>query len=99
MDDEARRRTAIGRAYYASFLLARDMLHLTLGTPQVHQKVVEALHQTSHATANKMHTLRRMRNQSDYNTNINIHHDDVDEALELAKTIIESVTPSPGQET
>ncbi len=41
-DSEARIRTSIGRAYYASFLIVRDALSVGEKTPQVHRKVAWA---------------------------------------------------------
>jgi len=72
--DQAKVRTAIGRAYYAAFLVAREKLSI-LGaiTPkrnwEDHGLVVDALGGEGSDLGSKMHFLRRKRNQADYNLN------------------------------
>ena len=72
--DQARVRTAIGRAYYAAFLVAREKLsdlgRITLRHNwQDHRLVVDALGGETSDLGGKMHHLRRKRNQADYNLN------------------------------
>ena len=72
--DQARVRTAIGRAYYAAFLVAREKLS-DLGkiTPkrnwEDHRLLVDALGTEGGDLGSRMHYLRRKRNQADYNLN------------------------------
>jgi hypothetical protein len=72
--DQARVRTAIGRSYYAAFLVAREKL-LDLGdrSPtgglQDHRLVVDALGGEISDLGNKMYRLRLRRNRADYNLN------------------------------
>ena len=88
--DEASARTSVGRAYYASFLIAREKLDLSgLRIPEVHQRVIEELHIRNHLIANNLHQLRRMRNNSDYNLHTCINASDARRALMLAERILE----------
>lgn len=72
--NQAKVRTAIGRAYYAAFLIARQGL-LRPGTPspnrgvQDHRLVVEALGGQQSELGGKMYRLRLKRNAADYNLN------------------------------
>jgi uncharacterized protein (UPF0332 family) len=80
-------RTSISRSYYASFLIARDKLGLELRIPMVHQKVIQNLYEKNPITANNLHSLRRLRNLSDYDTKITLQTTDAEEALKLADFI------------
>lgn len=65
--DEATLRTAIGRAYYALFLVARDKTRVK-STRAVHTEVVSAVkkRQGYRATADQLDALRRLRVITDY---------------------------------
>ena len=65
--DEAALRTAIGRAYYALFLMARDKTGVT-STRAVHMEVIRAVRKRpgARATADQLDTLRRLRVIADY---------------------------------
>lgn len=64
---EAELRTAVGRAYYALFLLARDKLAVS-GGPNVHQRVITQLRGRPgyRAAADQLDALRRLRVVADY---------------------------------
>lgn len=75
-DGEARLRSAISRAYYAAFMVARNYLrdrenHSIPETADVHRYVIEQFEQSSDpvrkAIGIKLKQLRRDRNQADYN--------------------------------
>lgn len=87
--DEANVRTSISRSYYGSFLLAREKLGVKLRIPEVHQKVIQNLYGKNPVVANNLHSLRRLRNLSDYDTKITLQTTDAKRALKLA-TIITS---------
>lgn len=70
--DEASRRTSIGRAYYSAFLSARDKFKIVSKIPEVHREVTNKLYSIDIICGNKLHKLRRARNQSDYDMNIGI---------------------------
>ena len=91
-DGEARIRTAMGRAYYASFLIARGAVGINEKTPDVHRRVVSALYQRNPVIANKLHLLRRQRNFADYDTRITLSIDDAKSAIMLAEAVINEVS-------
>ncbi len=87
-------RTAIGRAYYASFLIARGAVDVTITekTPEVHRRVVSALYRRNPVIANKLHLLRRQRNFADYDMGITLRVNDAKSAILLAETVIAGVS-------
>ncbi len=89
---EARARTSVGRAYYASFLCARGTAGLTgLKTPDVHRKVVRFLYAREPLAANLLHLLRRQRNHSDYDLQLAIGSSEAKESIKISKRIINSL--------
>jgi len=87
-DNEAKIRTAISRAYYSSFLIARDTFSLSEKTPKVHRKVVSILYSRNPIVANQLHLLRRKRNFADYDTKVVLSRNDAENAIKLAEDII-----------
>lgn len=78
-NQEARLRSAISRAYYAAFILARNHLrdkegHSIPETADVHRYVIVQFEQSSDpvrkAIGTKLKQLRRDRNQADYNDTV-----------------------------
>ena len=72
--DQAKVRTAIGRSYYAAFLVAREKLSELgylepRGGSQDHRLVVDDLGGEGSDLGNKLYRLRLKRNQADYNLN------------------------------
>lgn len=63
--DEANLRTAVNRAYYALFLLARDKLSIT-DTSGVHRLVVKVIKRRNNALADQLGSLKRLREVADY---------------------------------
>ncbi len=65
--EEAKLRTAVGRAYYALFLIARDKTGIT-GRRAVHTRVINALKKRKNyrSTADQLDALRRLRTVADY---------------------------------
>ena len=88
-NNEARIRTAVGRAYYASFLAIRNAMAIEEKTPEVHRKVLSMLYKKNAVIANKLHYLRRQRNIADYDTKLVMGADDADKAVKLAEEITE----------
>jgi uncharacterized protein (UPF0332 family) len=91
-DEEGRIRTAMGRAYYASFLIARDAVGINEKTSDVHRRVVSVLYRRNPVIANKLHLLRRQRNFADYDTRITLGIDDAKRAIMLAEAVINEVS-------
>ncbi len=92
IDREGNIRPAIGRAYYASFLIERDAVNLTEKTPEVHKRVVSVLYRRNPVIANKLHLLRRQRNFADYDMGITLRVNDAESAIVLAETVIDEVS-------
>jgi hypothetical protein len=70
--DQARVRTAIGRSYYAAFLVARQRLRsngdiIPAGGLQDHRLIVDALGGENSDLGSKLFRLRLRRNRADYN--------------------------------
>lgn len=65
--DEAHLRTAVGRAYYALFLIARTKTG-TRGTNKVHTRVIEAVRKRKEykSIGSYLDSLRRLRTVADY---------------------------------
>ena len=66
-EKEVRLRTAVGRAYYALFLIARDKLRIR-ARRDVHKKTINALKKRRGylTTANQLDALKRLRLVADY---------------------------------
>lgn len=92
IDGEVKIRTAIGRVYYASFLIARDAVGINEKTPEVHRRVVSALYRRNPVIANKLHLLRRQRNFADYDMGITLSVNDAESAIMLAEAVINEVS-------
>jgi len=67
---EAASRTAASRAYYASFLTAREHTRQdAIRGPEVHHRVVVELHRMKRGDlATRLQALRAVRNEADYET-------------------------------
>ncbi len=72
--NQSKIRTAIGRCYYATFLVAREKLSnlgriTPTGRPLDHKIVVDALGGEASDLGGKLYRLRVKRNKADYNLN------------------------------
>jgi len=92
IDGEGKIRTAIGRAYYASFLIARGAVGINEKTPEVHRRVVSDLYRRNPVIANKLHLLRRQRNFADYDMGVPLRVNDAESAIVLAEAVINEVS-------
>lgn len=64
--DEPGLRTAISRAYYAPFLIARTRTGVALTSSNVHTEVHREVRRRHPPTGSQLAALRRMRNVADY---------------------------------
>lgn len=64
-DDEARLRTAVGRAYYALFLVGREKSGVRV-KKDVHKAVVNAVKKRHRSLGDQLDSLRRLRIVADY---------------------------------
>lgn len=94
---EARVRTIIGRAYYATFLKMREWLedrgcHFPSGIsePQNHRLVQDYLFREiqQRGPKDKLHELRQLRNDADYNLDIQLTTREAQRAIRLAENIL-----------
>ena len=65
---EEKLRTAVSRAYYAAFLIARGRLQIGSKTRDVHREVIDSLKKKAGYTmvGNELDRLRKLRNTADY---------------------------------
>jgi uncharacterized protein (UPF0332 family) len=97
-DDEATRRTVVSRAYYSAFLAARERAGLRSTGGQVHEAVIRHFQERrDHRLANRLHDLRRQRNQADYDLHIPVTSLQAGAALKQARALLErlQVLPQP----
>ena len=64
-NNEVTLRTAIGRAYYSLFLLARERLKVS-GRRGIHATVVQRVKARDRTTGDQLHFLMRLRHTADY---------------------------------
>lgn len=69
LNSEAALRTAVGRAYYATFLRARERLGVG-GRHRIHRKVISALKRADSAAGNQLDKLEELRGIADYDLNV-----------------------------
>ena len=87
--DEASRRSAVSRAYYASFLHARERLTSTgrivaTRTGRDHQRVIGAIRLVDSASGNMLDRLRRLRTRADYDLTSTVSSGQANNAVSLA---------------
>jgi hypothetical protein len=91
-DDEAYRRTAVSRAYYGCFHLARRGLERggrwAAGTVNAHERVIQELRSRRRdGLANSLRALRRVREYADYDLQTPFTPIITSEALAIAETL------------
>ncbi len=100
--DEASRRSAVDRAYYAAFLAARDELIIkgymnVSRNSNAHVQVVNTLRGIDKGASEMLFILRRARNQLTYQTAyVNLPRgQSIPELLDSARAVIEAVQGLP----
>jgi uncharacterized protein (UPF0332 family) len=94
-------RTAVGRAYYATFLLARAKSPVNLltggrGASDSHWLVRSAMKKMSHEEiADKLGALATMRKTCDYDMSQSVKDTDYDEAIALADDLMQLLQGIP----
>jgi uncharacterized protein (UPF0332 family) len=72
-DGEASARSAISRAYYCVFLIARDLAGIDDESPSVHAQTLRYFEDNGERDiADSLWELRRTRNRADYKTNLSV---------------------------
>ena len=65
--NEAQRRTAVGRAYYALFLIARDRIYSDSPPPRAtHERVLDEVTPRHNSIGLKLRALNNLRIEADY---------------------------------
>ena len=90
---EAFLRTAISRAYYSAFLLAREKKRLEVGivskSPEVHKEVMDWVYQKfGKKKYDQFLNLRRMRNEADYELEKSVDVNHAKLAVKLFRKIV-----------
>lgn len=78
VDCEIQLRTAVNRAYYGAFLMARDLAGITTSSGSVHRDVAEFYYKDKETriVRNNLHSLKRLRGIADYRLNDKIKIND-----------------------
>ncbi len=86
-------RTAISRAYYAVFFIAREALGLrNIRDPTVHARIIGGLHEDGFPDlANKIKYLRDKRNNADYSVYFSMSPKKIEWLIRLADNIIAEI--------
>lgn len=85
-------RSAVSRAYYATFLRAREVLAANnsispTNTGQDHGIVIQALRSRNRAEGNQLDRLRVQRGRSDYNLNVSLSQAEAAQAIQVARSL------------
>jgi len=92
-DTEAILRTAVGRAYYALFLVARERT-CTRERKKVHYRVIKAVKRRDRSTGEQLKSLFRLRKVADYElVPENPRDRDWDQNWKRAKDIVDHLLP------
>lgn len=95
-DDEAALRSAVSRAYYAAFWVARDVVSRRTGLHELrHDKMWRQIKSFDWSTAEDGMKLRRYRNNADYEKVVEDSVSRAEKALIIAGRIIKRLAPSP----
>jgi uncharacterized protein (UPF0332 family) len=86
--DGAEARSCISRAYYAAFLVAREITGTKKGGNRSHQNVIDDLKKQNPFAGDNLSALHVKRKKADYDVELDIVHDEVVIALGLAKEIL-----------
>lgn len=86
-------RTAVSRAYYAVFFIAREALGLrNIGGPEVRARIIDELHEDGLPDlANKIRYLRGKRNHADYPTYFYISPKEFEKLIRTAEKVISGI--------
>jgi uncharacterized protein (UPF0332 family) len=95
-NDQAKLRTAISRAYYSAFIKARNQSTFsTLKGPETHKKVMDFYKENQDPSAytigNNLDSLRKIRNNADYDSHFETSWQEVEQKIKLAKNILEKL--------
>lgn len=98
--DDAQRRSAMSRAYYAAFLVARDAKQLSSRGADGHKAVIERYEAGSAqdmTVANHLQSLKKLRVKADYLVHETCSQRDCGTALKTAQKILIALGALPSQ--
>lgn len=91
--DEASHRSAMSRAYYATFLVTRDLLAIRDRTADVHGRACQELKTIGlEDLADDLEELRRLRNVADYNTSIQFRQREALRGVRTAQNLLQELS-------
>ena len=102
--DEAARRSAASRAYYAAFHAARrhawrKNLPPAPGVAKTHQALIEALESScdpqDQRVGYRLRQVRDIRHRADYDIQVSFEHSEARQALREAEDIVRRLTAGP----
>jgi len=89
------RRTIIGRAYYAALICARDATHSNTTGQGGHDRVVAALRAKDNSAADKLNSLRLIRQSADYHPEKEISAREVEISLWNSSVVLTALGMAP----
>ncbi|MBB3196508.1 hypothetical protein [Roseateles terrae] len=90
--DEASHRSAMSRAYYATFLVTRDLLNIRDRSADVHGRACQELKTMGlEDLAEDLEELRRLRNVADYNTAIHFRQREALQGVRTAHDLLQEL--------
>lgn len=90
--DEASHRSAMSRAYYATFLVTRELLDIQDSTADVHGRACQELKAVGlEDLAEDLEGLRRLRNTADYNTTLRFRQREACQGVRTAAQLLEAL--------
>lgn len=88
---EAWLRTAVSRAYYGAFMIARDVMGVTVRNGLAHRQTRDRLVRHGKEMAAMLSTLHGLRKKADYARNIKVRKKDAIDALSIASDLHRSL--------
>lgn len=98
-EGEAHQRSAISRAYYGAFLLARDIAHIEDETARAHARTWRHyIDMGEKHLARDLSQLRDARNTADYDTDINMSKEECRHAMQASRRVHAALQRVVGRE-
>ena len=89
--DEACLRTAVGRAYYAVFLIAQDRFGISPECRRVNKLTIQKVKKADFATGDKLGRLKGLRVQADYYLIPSREYEDWKKNWARAKSLVQDI--------
>lgn len=89
--NESHYRTAVGRTYYGTFLLARTLAGIRIRSAEEHERVAEFVANIDVTAGNQYKLLRLIRNEADYELRKTFGGAEVSRAAVHAVTVLKAL--------